>query len=264
MDAETELPLNTLENGALVINGEVDGEKNCCWKGPAEVSIDSPSRLYVSSGKGMPLWPAWLTGADWLLSREYSWRSESASSSFGLPMELFTAGTWGEKSAGRFRVPCHRVRVNCTADIAYLKVRNEDQTWQTAGLQGQTYRSLVNACLPVMPSNVVKLILVARSWHGLGAEALEGILSRLIDGDRRGVRTRSHLMHAISGAIPLAEGGGRQAVVGEDEVVEAHGVHVGRALLLRPLQLLRNAARAISDAVADPASTRKSIYTTDS
>lgn len=93
-------------NGALVIIGDVDGEKNCCWKGPAEASMESLSRLNVSRENGISPCPCCVAPV-WavvVLSREYSWRSESGSSSFGLPALLLTAGAWGEKSAGRFRL----------------------------------------------------------------------------------------------------------------------------------------------------------------
>ena len=64
-------------NGALVIIGDVDGEKNCCWKGPAEASIESLSRLNVSRENVIPPWPCGVAPVWVVLSREYSWKDQS-------------------------------------------------------------------------------------------------------------------------------------------------------------------------------------------
>lgn len=45
MDPETDVLLYRLENGVLVIMGDVDGEKNGCWRVPADESAAMFPRL---------------------------------------------------------------------------------------------------------------------------------------------------------------------------------------------------------------------------
>jgi len=79
---------------------------------------------------------------------------------------LLTAGTWGEKSAGRFR--------GCRSSVIF-SVASQTQPKQVFK-GGVTHASLIDACLSNMPLYIIELFVVSRvmvrNRNGLGNSEL--------------------------------------------------------------------------------------------